>query len=242
VVIVNTATYGGAGGAVAWFSTHPDAAEIGLHELGHTLTFGLDDEYGDIHDTWAGGEPTAPNVTADTARSTTKWHDLIQTSTPLPTMSNPDCTAEDNRPSPEPAGTVGLFEGGGRAHCGLYRSEHGCRMRTLGQAFCAVCRRVITQALENFMPVAAGPSLGVQFQGTVPAGQTRTWFTYDWPACWHVLWTVVPLTIHPTEPQIDWQVKVERANRERITYWIRIENLTAASVDVESRYAVVART
>ena len=34
---------------------------------------------------------------------------------------------------------------------------------------------------------------GVQWYGTIAAGATQSWFTYGWPASWHVLWTVMPL-------------------------------------------------
>ncbi len=44
MVIVNSSEYGGSGGAVAVFSRDPQAAEIGLHEMGHTA-FGFADEY-----------------------------------------------------------------------------------------------------------------------------------------------------------------------------------------------------
>ena len=56
LVIVNTATYGGAGGSAAWFSTAPEAAEIAIHELGHTF-FGLEDEYADAMNVYAGPSP-----------------------------------------------------------------------------------------------------------------------------------------------------------------------------------------
>jgi hypothetical protein len=240
VVIVNDAQYGGAGGSVAFFSTHADAAEIGVHEVGHAA-FGLIDEYGDIIDTWTGGEPPEPNVTGITDRATTKWADRIAAGTALPTQTNPDCTTENTTASPVAAGTVGLFEGGGRAHCGLYRAEHDCRMRTLGQGFCAICRAAIRRRLAPHLPAFSGPTVGVQFGGTLAANETRRWFTYDWPACWHVVWTVQTVTPVTPGPGIDWRVQVERANRERITYWINVSNLTAAPLDIEARYAIVAR-
>jgi hypothetical protein len=81
--------------------------------------------------------------------------------------------------------------------------------------------------------------VGVQFRGTVPAGQTRRWFTFNWPAHWHVLWTVVPTTPAPGGPQIRWQVQVERASDRFITYWINITNVSTAAVDIEARYAVL---
>src|SRR5512137_359692 len=44
LVVVNSPIYGGSGGPVATFSTAPGAAEIALHEMGHTA-FALADEY-----------------------------------------------------------------------------------------------------------------------------------------------------------------------------------------------------
>jgi Subtilase family len=81
--------------------------------------------------------------------------------------------------------------------------------------------------------------IGVQFTGTVPANSTRRWFTFNWPAHWHVVWTVVPVSPKPGGPQIRWQVEVERANDRFITYWISITNTTAEQVDIEARYAVL---
>jgi hypothetical protein len=86
-------------------------------------------------------------------------------------------------------------------------------------------------------PVA--PWVGVQFRGTVPAGQTARWFTFNWPAHWHMIWTVVPTTVKPGAPQIKWQVQVERASDAYITYWINITNLSAQACDIEARYAVL---
>ncbi|UTY57403.1 S8 family serine peptidase [Massilia sp. erpn] len=86
-------------------------------------------------------------------------------------------------------------------------------------------------------PVA--PWVGVQFRGNVPAGASRRWFTYNWPAHWHVLWTVIPTTPRPGAPQIKWQVQVERASDAYITYWITITNVSAAPCDIEARYAVL---
>lgn len=83
---------------------------------------------------------------------------------------------------------------------------------------------------------------GVQFRGTVPADSTRRWFTWGWPAQWHVLWTVVPTTPKRGGPQIRWNVEVERATHEHVTYWIGITNETSSSVGVEARYAVLGQT
>jgi len=242
VVIVNSAEYGGAGGGVAWFSTAPDASLIGIHELGHSA-FRLADEYADLNNMHAGGEPLQPNITTITDRATTKWATLIKPTTPLPTQSNPDasCATEDNSASTATAGTVGLFEGGGRTRCGVYRPEHLCLMKRLDQPFCAVCRQAIRAVLRPHLPAASGPVRGVQFTGTLGPGETRRWFTYDWPACWNVVWTVVPNSPVTPSSALRWRVQVERATRERITYWIRITNLTTEALVVEARYEILAK-
>lgn len=81
--------------------------------------------------------------------------------------------------------------------------------------------------------------VGVQFTGTIAASATRRWFTFNWPATWHVVWYVVPTSPRVGAPQIEWQVAVERASSTNITYWITIRNLTSSAVDIEARYAVL---
>lgn len=81
--------------------------------------------------------------------------------------------------------------------------------------------------------------VGTQFSGTVPAGASKRWFTYAWPADWHVVWTVVPTTIGPGAPQIEWDVVVQRGATAELTYWIIVRNLTGAEVGVEARYEVL---
>jgi IgA Peptidase M64 len=94
MVIVNALQYGGGGGAVAWFSTDPASAEIGIHEMAHSF-FGLKDEYGDTINNYNGPEPPEPNITTDTNRATTKWRKLIQPATPV---------ANDVQPQLQPGG------------------------------------------------------------------------------------------------------------------------------------------
>lgn len=81
--------------------------------------------------------------------------------------------------------------------------------------------------------------IGVQFTGQVPANSTRRWFTYNWPAHWHVVWNVVPITPKSGAPQLDFNVLVERASDAHITYWIDITNLTGEAINIEARYAVL---
>jgi len=94
-------------------------------------------------------------------------------------------------------------------------------------------RQLISTALQS------STSTGVQFRGTVGAGQTTRWFTHSWPAHWHVVWSVVPTTPRAGAPQIRWLVQVERASDSHVTYWISVTNLTAYPVDIESRYGIL---
>lgn len=77
---------------------------------------------------------------------------------------------------------------------------------------------------------------GVQFTREIPANSSRRYFTFNWPAHWHVVWTVVPTSPNPGAPQIDYNVKVERASDRYVTYWIEVENLTNKTVHIEGRY------
>lgn len=95
--------------------------------------------------------------------------------------------------------------------------------------------------LRQLIPLALQTRewIGVQFTGTVPANATQRWFTFNWPAHWHVLWTVVPTSPRIGGPQISYSVQVERANDRFITYWISVTNHTPEPVNVEGRYAVL---
>ncbi|QFZ17471.1 M64 family metallopeptidase [Saccharothrix syringae] len=161
LVVVNSTVYGGAGGSVGTYSLAAGATEIAIHEAGHTA-FGLADEYAYYaggnetgHDVHPNTEPVEPNVTINTNRGTLKWGWAVAASTALPTMSNPDCSTVDDRPSPVPPGTVGAFEGAHYYHCRAYRPEHDCKMRALGRPFCRVCRAVIWNRIG---PLAALPA------------------------------------------------------------------------------------
>lgn len=158
MVIVNSTIYGGSGGEIAVFSVAPDAFEIGIHELGHAF-FKLADEYPALngcesgetgHDTYGGGEPREVNATRERDPARIKWRNLVTPGTAIPTTRNPDCRRCDPQPSPVPAGTVGLFEGSRYFHCGLFRPEFDCKMRTLGRPFCAVCSTEIMRRLDRF--------------------------------------------------------------------------------------------
>jgi hypothetical protein len=183
MVIVNSTIYGGSGGSVATFSLDPSANEIALHEMGHTA-FGFADEYEyyagcgvdppGSHDHYTGGEPGQPNVTIDTNRTTNKWADLVAASTPMPTTSNGNCGQCDPQPNPYPANTVGTYEGAYYYHCGAFRAQFNCRMRALGNPYCAVCQRVIRQTLAPHMPSWTWGT------ATIGPGDTQRWWLW-WP-------------------------------------------------------------
>ena len=164
VVVVNSTIYGGSGGTVAVYSMAGGATEIALHEIGHSA-FDLADEY----PFYAGGaepdrehhpgpEPTEPNVTTNAEGATLKWRAVVTPNTAIPTMANPNCATADTRPSPVPAGTVGLFEGAHYYHCDAYRPEYTCKMRDLGQPFCRVCRDTIAARITRAPGVPAPPT------------------------------------------------------------------------------------
>lgn len=96
--------------------------------------------------------------------------------------------------------------------------------------------------LRQLIPMAlasAAPWVGVQFRGTLAPRQTARWFTFGWPAHWHVLWSCQPTTVRSGAPQIRWTTQVERAQDDRVTYWISVTNLTDQTVQFEGRYAVL---
>jgi photosystem II stability/assembly factor-like uncharacterized protein len=84
------------------------------------------------------------------------------------------------------------------------------------------------------------PVCGVQWNGTIGPNQTARWFTFNWPATWHVIWTVMPTTVG-NAPQLTWSVQVERASAEFVTYWIAVQNLTGVIVNFEGRFAILSR-
>jgi hypothetical protein len=80
---------------------------------------------------------------------------------------------------------------------------------------------------------------GTQFTGSLGPGASNQWFTYGWPTTWHVVWHMMPTSPQSGAPQVDWDVRVERANATECTYWLTVKNLTANTVTFEGRYAVL---
>lgn len=172
LVLVNDAEYGGSGGRVAVVSAHAAAAELAVHELGHTLA-GLSDEYG------GAGHGFHSHNTATHAHDV-PWAAWLDAATPLPT---PDTDAHGH--------VVGAFEGAAYADRGAFRPERHCRMRALGHAFCAVCTEHHVVALyDRVSPLgdawpaetevtAGGAALAFRVAPLVPDGQARVEWTVD---------------------------------------------------------------
>jgi hypothetical protein len=80
---------------------------------------------------------------------------------------------------------------------------------------------------------------GIQFTGSLPAGATQRWFTYNWPAAWNVVWYMIPDTVQTGVPEISWSVAVERADATNCTYWLTVSNPSSIPITFEGRYAVL---
>ena len=167
-VIVNTPKRGGcASSGDRIFATGLGASageswtDIALHEFGHAA-FNLADEYpyGKGNNAPA-GEPFKPNITAATSLAGLAatgqavkllWTEMVTPEVPIPTMENPDCTAEDESANVLDSDfKIGLFEGAGYYHCGLYRPAYLCRMRVSKEPFCGVCIQGIADRLGTFI-------------------------------------------------------------------------------------------
>ncbi|MCF8435491.1 MAG: IgA Peptidase M64 [Ignavibacteriales bacterium] len=129
VILVNTEKYGG-GGIYNFYSIfaarNQYAEKVFIHELGHGIA-GLADEYfGDevaFPELYPEGiEPWEINITR-LIDFKNKWEKYIDPATPIPTPVSED-TKEIN----------GVFEGGGYAVKGIYRSTFNSVMRSLSSA------------------------------------------------------------------------------------------------------------
>ena len=167
-VIVNTPKRGGCASSgdrifATGLGTHPDEkwTDIALHEFGHAA-FNLADEYPYGYGNNApGSEPFKPNITAATTFADLAatgqsvkllWTEMVTPEVPIPTMENPDCTLEDESENIlDNDFKIGLFEGAGYYHCGLYRPAYLCRMRQAKQPFCGVCIQGIANRLGTFI-------------------------------------------------------------------------------------------
>lgn len=79
---------------------------------------------------------------------------------------------------------------------------------------------------------------GVQFTGSLPAGATQRWYTFNWSAAQHIVWYMMP-TSTQNAAEINWSVAVQLSDATHCTYWITVTNLTSSTVTFEGRYAIL---
>ena len=83
-------------------------------------------------------------------------------------------------------------------------------------------------------------TFGVQFTGSVAAGQTATWFTHSWNAANTVVWTVVPTgPAVDGNAQLEWKVRCTRQAANLLKWFIEIKNVTNVTVQFEARIAIL---
>ncbi len=126
LVIVNSKSYGGAGGNYATASINPYGKQIAIHELGHSFA-GLADEYEYGRTNAPATEPAEPNITINNDPQTVKWKKWLP---------------EDN---------IDIFEGGGYVEHGVYRPTEDSLMRTLGKPLYQVNLEAWTLALYHIV-------------------------------------------------------------------------------------------
>lgn len=145
LVVVNTETYGGAGGQVATMSLAPQAIDLALHELGHSFAK-LADEYD--YGTCRLREPSNANATTDPNGG--KWSHWF-----------------------DRASNVGVFEGAMYCPTGMYRPTYTSMMKDLGQPFYAVNESQIVRSIYRYVNVldATAPSAS---SIELNDGETRT--------------------------------------------------------------------
>jgi hypothetical protein len=83
-------------------------------------------------------------------------------------------------------------------------------------------------------------TFGVQFTGSVPAGQTRRWFTHSWNAANNVVWIIVPTApAIDGNAQLEWKVQSTRQAANLIKWFLEVKNVTNVDVQFEARYAIL---
>jgi hypothetical protein len=151
LVVLNNSNYGGCGGGGRAHVPMGVQWPVIAHEFGHGIG-GFSDEYSAAGvGAYTGGEQAWIDLTTITDRATTKWHQFIAPTTPLPTGIG---SAADYNNGPRPATwdsnqDVGLFEGGGTYETGIYRPVENCRMNKNTPPYCPVCYTSIKTARDG---------------------------------------------------------------------------------------------
>lgn len=170
-----------------------------------------------VHFGWVTNDGTLSGVT------TIFSHELVESCT------DPEGTAI--------LGTPGTCSGGG--WCEIGDVCQGTDGTVSGVSVQSYWSQKDSQCMVFDFPSASFPVVGTQWTGTVGPSQSQTWFTYNWPAYEHVMWSVLPVTASTSGAQLQWNVAVQRASGAYVTYWITVTNLTSAGVDFQGNYAIL---
>jgi len=151
-VLANTTYYGGCAGGIAYTSVHSSSAEVFVHELGHMFA-GLSDEYDYGSTNCNPGTSQNINVSQQTDTSLLVWKKWLTTA-PIPTPSGTNCSL------------IGLYEGAKYCTENWYRPKCNCKMRSLNQPFCEVCKEqliykisTLVNYIEDYSPQDPGVTI-----------------------------------------------------------------------------------
>jgi len=149
LVVLNNPGYGGCGGGGRAHVPMGVDWTVIAHEFGHGIG-GFADEYS-VSGNYTGGEQGWINLTTLTDRATTKWHQFINPTTPLPTGvgSGANYNQGPRPPTWSSNFDAGLFEGGGTLNTGIYRPVEYCRMNSNTPEYCPVCYTSIKTARDH---------------------------------------------------------------------------------------------
>lgn len=139
LLVVNDGEYGGSGGSIATGSVNGAAAEIMIHEIGHSFA-GLGDEY---------------------------WFNCGETKNRT-SNSNPASIIWKNWLNVLGVGIYPIGSSGPASSC--YRPHQNCKMRALGQPFCAVCKEAIIDRIYGDVgPINGFSPSANQIEFTTPS-------------------------------------------------------------------------
>ncbi len=128
VLLVNSPKYGGTGGFPATISNHEDAAEILLHELGHSFAILADEHV--VSDQQEIKLPAfnRTNSSLGFEWENLSWRDFVAPETGLPTVLSAGTMLPDEN-------FVGAFEGAVYWSNDIYRPTNNSKMRSLNRPF-----------------------------------------------------------------------------------------------------------
>ncbi len=123
VILANSTYYGGSGGSRALTTTHSSASAIAIHEIGHS--------FADLRDEYYAGDnfsQESANMTKETNPDLVRWK---------------NCYGEQ---------CIGINQ-----HCcsgnsaEWYRPHQSCKMRSLSNDFCAVCKETFVETFHSLV-------------------------------------------------------------------------------------------